>query len=149
MSEPAGSDADADDAPTFAEPWQARAFALAVAATDESGERPWKAFQEALVAEVPDAEAPSPDSPAAIDGDDGEYYRDWLAALEESLTDDAVDAEALRERALAFERGDRDAHEFVEGDPHEHADSLPEGHADGSDHDHGAGGHQHADDHDH
>ncbi len=133
---------DADD-PTFAEPWQARAFALAVAATDEDGEHPWETFQEALVERVPDAEAPSPESPESIDGDDDEYYRDWLAALEESLTDDAIDAEALRERALAFERGDRDAHEFVEGDPHEHADSLPEGHADGSDHDHGTDGHSH------
>lgn len=142
MSEGAGTDADAGD-PTFAEPWQARAFALAVAATDEDGDRPWETFQEALVEEVPDAEQPTPKAPASIDGDDDEYYRDWLAALERVLTEDAVDADALRERALAFERGDRDAHEFVAGDPHEHADSLPKGHAAGSDHDHGGDRHTH------
>jgi nitrile hydratase accessory protein len=144
MSDPADTATEADNS-TFAEPWQARAFALAVAATDEDGDRPWETFQEALVERVPDAEEPDPDVPASLDGEDDEYYRDWLAALEGTLTDGAVDAEVLRERALAFERGDRDAHEFVDGDPHEHADSLPAGHAVGSDHDHGGGhdGHAH------
>ena len=130
---------------TFSEPWQARAFALAVSVTDETGDGvgEWSAFQERLAAEIEAAESPaelaSREEPPELDGDETTYYSQWLAALEELLVDSAIDAEALRERALEFERGDRDAHEFVEGDPHEHASDLPDGHADGShghDHDH-------------
>lgn len=130
---------------TFSEPWQARAFALAVSVTDEDagGVGSWDDFQERLVREIEAAESAadlvSPDEPADLDGDEAAYYRRWLAALEDLLVSEAVDEAALRERALAFERGDRDAHEFVRGDPHAHADELPEGHADGSDH----GGHGH------
>jgi nitrile hydratase accessory protein len=129
---------------TFAEPWQARAFALAVSVTDEdtdSGVGAWTEFQERLVAEIEEAESAadlvSPDDPAPLEGDESDYYQQWLSALEDLLVTEAVDAEDLRERALAFERGDRDAHEFVDGDPHEHADDLPEGHADGAEHTHG------------
>jgi nitrile hydratase accessory protein len=115
------------DAPTFDAPWQARAFAIAVAITDESaadGLR-WAEFQDRLVDE--------------IDADDGEaaYYRQWLAALERLLIErDLLDPGDLVERVAAFEAGDRDAHEFVEGDPHAHAESLPDGHAEGSRHEH-------------
>lgn len=134
-SRPTPRATDADE-PTFAEPWQARAFALAVALTDEDAEkRAWDAFQRELVAEV--EAAPGPDA-----GTDDTYYRQWLRALERFL--DArglVDAEALLARAREFESGDRDAHEFVDGDPHAHADRLPEGHADGS--------HHHGHDHSH
>jgi len=123
---------------TFSEPWQARAFALAVSVTDEDGDGvgEWTDFQERLVAEIEAADSPaalaSRDEPPELEGDETEYYSQWLAALEDLLVSSGIDAEALRERALAFERGDRDAHEFVEGDPHAHADDLPEGHADGS-----------------
>jgi len=119
------------DAPTFDAPWQARAFALAVALTDESaadGLR-WAEFQDRLVDEI-DADP---------DADDGEaaYYRQWLAALERLLIErDLLDPGDLVERIAAFEAGDRDAHEFVEGDPHAHAESLPDGHAEGSHHEH-------------
>jgi hypothetical protein len=141
------------DEPTFATPWQARAFALAVALTDEESEdRTWDAFQRELVAEI-EADAPT-DTGAVASGDgsdraDGRaedqsrrededaYYRQWLRALERFLEDrGVVDAAALVARAREFESGDRDAHEFVDGDPHGHADELPEGHADGS-HTHG------------
>lgn len=123
---------------TFSEPWQARAFALAVSVTDETGDGvgDWSSFQARLVAEIEAAESPaelaSREEPPELDGDEETYYSQWLAALEELLVASGIDAEALRERALEFERGDRDAHEFVEGDPHEHADDLPDGHADGS-----------------
>lgn len=133
------------DEPTFAEPWQARAFALAVALTDEDADgRAWDAFQRELVAEVAADAADGGNvriGEAALGGDDEAYYRQWLRALERFL--DArgiVDAAALVDRATAFESGDRDAHEFVDGDPHAHADRLPEGHADGS--------HQHGHEHD-
>ena len=133
--------ADDEDGPTFAEPWQARAFALAVALTDEDErDRTWDDFQRELVAELDR-------DPGAEAGDDDHYYCAWLAALERFLVErDVVDAEAFAERAAEFAGGERNAHEFVEGDPHAHADRLPEGHADGSDHHHG---HEHDHDHPH
>lgn len=177
------------DTPTFAEPWQARAFAIAVSLTDEGsgtagdvtgvggdeeetaddaadepegadGENDegaglgyrWRQFQRELVAEIDarglelDEDAVrAPEKPTHRAGEEERYYEQWLSALEHLLTGDGVVSErALRERALEFERGDRDAHEFVAGDPHEHAERLPEGHADGSDHDHGHS-HEHDD----
>jgi hypothetical protein len=167
-----------DDGPTFAEPWQARAFALAVSLTDEQtetgGDRPspgtdevsdapgeqahrryhWREFQQELVAEIDahdleldDDAIRSSEGPTHRPGDEERYYQQWLSALEHLLTTDGVVHEdALRERALAFERGERDAHEFVDGDPHDHAERLPEGHADGSDHTHT---HPHGEGHDH
>jgi len=124
------------DGPTFAEPWMARSFALAVALTDEDEPgRAWDDFRRELVAEL-DA------NPGAGDGSDADYYGAWLAALERYLTErDLVDGAALSARATAFADGERDAHEFVEGDPHDHTDRLPEGHADGT--------HHHGDEHEH
>ncbi|WP_435062702.1 nitrile hydratase subunit alpha [Halobaculum sp. EA56] len=125
-----------DDGPTFAEPWMARSFALAVALTDEDEPgRAWEDFQSELVAEL---EA----TPGAEDGSDADYYGAWLAALERFLTDrDLVDEDDFAARVRAFADGERDAHEFVEGDPHAHADRLPEGHAEGAHH------HEHPHDH--
>lgn len=131
-----------DDGPTFAEPWMARSFALAVALTDEDEPgRAWDDFQSELVAEL---EA----TPGVDDGSDADYYGAWLAALERFLTErDLVDGADFSARATAFADGERNAHEFVEGDPHAHADRLPEGHADGAHHhDHP---HDHGDGHDH
>ncbi|MFB6168646.1 MAG: nitrile hydratase subunit alpha [Haloferacaceae archaeon] len=118
-----------DSGPTFAEPWMARSFALAVALTDEDAPgRAWDDFQRELVAE----RAASPD---AESGRDADYYGAWLAALERFLTErNLVDETALAARAAAFADGDRNAHEFVDGDPHAHVDQLPEGHADGAHH---------------
>ncbi|UIO99340.1 nitrile hydratase subunit alpha [Halobaculum sp. CBA1158] len=127
------------DGPTFAEPWMARSFALAVALTNENDPgHTWDDFQSELVAEL-DA------NPGAEDGSDADYYGAWLAALERFLTErDLVDGSDFSARATAFADGDRNAHEFVEGDPHAHADQLPEGHADGAHHHRG-----HDDDHSH
>lgn len=170
MSEDArgGDDGIADDLPTpestFTEPWQARAFALAVSMTREDDRRneegdhvtvddgrestavhEWEEFQSELVAEIDAQELPLDDgavyecetpSPSR-GGDEERYYRQWLSALEHLLTGDGtVDRGTLRERAQAFATGARDAHEFVDGDPHAHAERLPDGHADGSDHVH-------------
>jgi nitrile hydratase accessory protein len=137
-----------DGGATFAEPWQARAFALAVAVTDEedgSGVGSWSEFQARLVGEIEDSDSAAGlvnrEEPAALGGDEDRYYRQWLTALERLLADGGIDEDALRERALEFERGERDAHEFVDGEPHGHAVDLPEGHAEGSH------GHGHAHDH--
>ncbi len=60
---------------TFAEPWQAQAFALAVRLSEE-GHFTWKEWTEALAAEIAEATARG-------EADDGSrYYEQWLAALE-------------------------------------------------------------------
>ncbi len=76
------------DAPVFAEPWQAEAFAMVVA-LHERGVFSWGEWAERLSAEVKQHEA-------ASDGSD--YYERWLAALERLLAEkglaghDEVDA---------------------------------------------------------
>lgn len=55
--------------PTFAAPWEARAFALAVALRD-AGHLAWPTFSDRLAARI-----------AADPG--GRYYEHWLAALED------------------------------------------------------------------
>ncbi|PXX09838.1 nitrile hydratase accessory protein [Mycolicibacterium moriokaense] len=61
--------------PTFAEPWEARAFAIARALQDQGLFTPAE-WSDALGAEIRRAQA-------AGDPDTGEtYYRHWLCALE-------------------------------------------------------------------
>jgi nitrile hydratase accessory protein len=70
------SDAQAPlDAPVFAEPWQAEAFALTLA-LHEKGLFSWSEWAQSLSTEVK-----APD--AAADGSD--YYNRWLVALEKLL----------------------------------------------------------------
>lgn len=60
----------------FAEPWQARAFGIAVA-LNERGAYPWRDFHASLAREIA----------AQGSGDASEqYYARWLAALETLLT---------------------------------------------------------------
>ncbi|MFB6270438.1 MAG: nitrile hydratase accessory protein [Halobacterium sp.] len=146
---------DANDGPSlpdvetdrdFAAPWQARAFGLAVAATD-AADLDWERFQARLVAELERRHGDADDQPAAegAGARESAYYEDWLAALERLLVSEGhLESGELAERVAEFEAGDRTAHEFVDGDPHSHADDLPEGHAEGSAHDHG-----HSHDHSH
>jgi nitrile hydratase accessory protein len=63
------------DAPVFAEPWQAEAFAMVVA-LHERGLFSWSEWADALSAEVKSSDA-------APDGSD--YYGRWLQALEKLL----------------------------------------------------------------
>jgi len=67
------------DAPPFAEPWQAQAFALTLQLY-EAGHFTWREWADTLGAVLKEADAKNP----ADDGRD--YYRHWLAALER-LTD--------------------------------------------------------------
>jgi nitrile hydratase accessory protein len=65
----------ADGRPVFREPWEGRAFAMAVA-LHERGLFTWPEWAAHLAAEIDRAQA-------AGDADTGEtYYRHWLAALE-------------------------------------------------------------------
>lgn len=72
------------DAPVFAEPWQAEAFAMTVALHDK-GLFSWTEWAKALSAQV---KKPG----AAPDGHD--YYEHWLAALENVLASKGVAATA-------------------------------------------------------
>jgi nitrile hydratase accessory protein len=76
---------------TFAEPWEAQAFALAVALQDR-GVFTATEWADALGAEI----ARAPDEP---------YYRQWLAALEHLVAEKGLtDANTLRRYAGAWGR---------------------------------------------
>ncbi len=64
------------DGPVFAEPWQARAFAMVVRLCQD-GHYEWDAFRHRLIAEI---------GPADADGDtETGYWDHWLAACETLL----------------------------------------------------------------
>jgi nitrile hydratase accessory protein len=78
----------------FATPWEARAFALALALC-EQGAFEWKDFQQKLIAEIAEA-----DAAAAVGRNAANYYECWLAALETVLkTRDFVNAAEVDRRA--------------------------------------------------
>ncbi|MBA2402164.1 MAG: nitrile hydratase accessory protein [Bradyrhizobium sp.] len=72
-----------DDGPVFREPWEAHAFAMALA-LHERGLFTWTEWAAALAAEIKRAQA-------AGDPDTGEtYYRHWLATLEKLVAEKGV-----------------------------------------------------------
>jgi nitrile hydratase accessory protein len=74
------------DGPVFREPWEAQAFALALA-LHERGLFTWKEWAAALAAEIKHAQS-------AGDPDTGEtYYLHWLAALERLVAEKGVTTE--------------------------------------------------------
>jgi nitrile hydratase accessory protein len=89
-----------EDGPSFAEPWQAQAFAMAVMLS-EQGYFTWKEWASALADEIKAAAARG-------ETDDGSsYYHYWLAALErlaaeKGLTDAASLAARKEEWADAY-----------------------------------------------
>ncbi|MGO4125903.1 nitrile hydratase accessory protein [Inquilinus sp. YAF38] len=87
------------DGPVFAEPWQAQAFAMAVA-LHQRGIFTWPEWAAALAAEI---------AQAAGDPDGGSrYYEHWMAALERLvLAKGVADAEALGRRKNAWDRAAR------------------------------------------
>jgi len=79
------------EGPTFREPWEAQAFALALALHDR-GVFTWPEWAATLGAEIKRAQA-------AGDPDTGEtYYRHWLAALERIVEQKGIADAALRAR---------------------------------------------------
>jgi nitrile hydratase accessory protein len=93
--------ASGDGEPTFKEPWEAEAFALAVKLS-EQGLFTWSEWADALAEEIKLAQA-------AGDPDLGDtYYRHWLAALERLVTTKgAVTADELESRRDAWDRAVR------------------------------------------
>jgi nitrile hydratase accessory protein len=89
----AGIPRDAEG-PVFREPWEARAFALAVSLS-QHGVFSWSEWATALAAEIAQAQRRG-------DPDTGEtYYLHWLAALERLVTDKQVTTAAMLERTRA------------------------------------------------
>lgn len=84
----------------FEQPWQGRAFGLAVA-LHQAGCYEWRAFQQRLIAEI---EAGGDNDRSADD-----YYRHWLTALEKLLTEKGlVDTGELTSRMMQYRHGERD-----------------------------------------
>jgi nitrile hydratase accessory protein len=84
--------------PVFREPWQAQAFAMAVA-LHERGVFTWTEWANALGDEIKRAQQSG-------DPDTGEtYYRHWLATLERIVAEKGIaDAVALRRCRDAWDR---------------------------------------------
>ena len=79
------------DGPVFREPWEAQAFAMALA-LHQRGLFTWPEWAATLAAEIKRAQA-------AGDPDLGNtYYRHWLAALERILAQKGVASETLLAR---------------------------------------------------
>lgn len=94
-----------EEGPIFREPWQAQAFAMALA-LHERGFFTWKEWAAALAAQIDAAQAEG-------DPDLGDtYYRHWVAALEAlvSAKQAGSDAELARLRAAWDHAADRTPH---------------------------------------
>jgi nitrile hydratase accessory protein len=94
-----------EDGPVFREPWEARAFAMALS-LHEAGIFTWSEWVEALGAEIKRAQA-------AGDPDTGEtYYQHWLATLERLVAAKGVaTADLLHRYRDAWDRAsDRTPH---------------------------------------
>jgi nitrile hydratase accessory protein len=97
--EAAARRAENSEPPSFREPWEAQAFALALA-LHEAGLFSWSEWTAALSREIR--------APGGSVASDGDYYRDWLAALENLVVEKgAVSRETLTARAQAWERAAR------------------------------------------
>ena len=97
MTDPIAA-AEADNAPHFAEPWQAHAFAIVVR-LHERGLFTWREWADTLAEQIAAAQA-------AGDPDRGDtYYAHWLAALEAIVArKGATSAGELQRVARAWER---------------------------------------------
>lgn len=70
---------------SFEQPWEIRAFALAVA-LHQTGAYQWNEFQRALIESIAEWEGSAGDSSSS----QWSYYEHWLAALEGLLADGSV-----------------------------------------------------------
>jgi nitrile hydratase accessory protein len=84
------------EGPVFAEPWQARAFALTVQLS-EAGLFTWREWADELATVLREAATPEPQ-------DEGSHYYDyWLLALERlCLSKGLTNASALSDRKTAW-----------------------------------------------
>jgi len=100
----------------FAEPWESRAFGMAVTLYD-AGAFTWPQFRAALIARIAAWEkAPGQDRPWS-------YYHHWLAALEDVLAGQgtvSADEVAARARTLARRPAGHDHRDHDHGRDHQH-----------------------------
>ena len=95
----------------FEEPWQARAFGLAVGLVSEQG-LDWEEFRGRLIDEIGAWEREHGDAPGAYS-----YYERWLAALERLVLEtDMVSRAELEEEILHVAASDTHDHDH----PHDH-----------------------------
>lgn len=101
-------DRHGDAAPTFAEPWQAHAFAMVVT-LHQRGMFSWREWADTLAAQISKAQA-------AGDADRGDtYYAHWLAALETLVA--AKGASSAAELARTARAWDKAADRTPHGQP--------------------------------
>jgi nitrile hydratase accessory protein len=119
---PVALDVDGPGAPprnngelVFAQPWESRAFGLAMA-LNEAGAFEWADFRDALIARIAEWESAPPA------GECFSYYQCWLEALERvAVARELVAAGAVVERAgelAARPKGWDHGHEHGEDDHH-------------------------------
>ena len=97
-----------DAGPVFCAPWEAQAFAMAVA-LQERGVFTWKEWAATLGDAINEAQRQGdPDTGAT-------YYRHWLAALEQIVARKALTSEAILARYR--DAWDRAAHRTPHGTP--------------------------------
>jgi nitrile hydratase accessory protein len=90
------------EATVFAEPWEARAFAIALTLSGGKGFS-WNEFRDRLIAEIAQADAAHEGGAGGIDSHSGQYYECWLAALEQVLcAKSLLGAEEIDRRADAI-----------------------------------------------
>lgn len=95
----------------FNEPWEIRAFALAVSAHQE-GKFVWADFQGALIESIREWEESVPD----LDDRSWSYYQHWVVALEKvlgeagRLSTDSLDAKTAEVLATPANRNHHEAH---------------------------------------
>ena len=82
-------DAVPDD-PTFSAPWQARAFAIAVALTDDDAQFEWAEFQRELVAEIERADATGDVAEDAAEDVAGDAAEDVAEDAAEDVAEDVA-----------------------------------------------------------
>ena len=101
----------------FAEPWESRAFGMAVSLAD-AGAFTWDAFRDRLVARIAAWEAER-----GVDDPDFRYYACWLDALEDVLVDaGSLDGDDVTARSgeLAARPAGHDHRDHGHGHGHGH-----------------------------
>ena len=91
----------------FEEPWEGRAFGIAVALNNQRV-YPWRDFREHLVGQISTDES---------QGIEGRYYDQWLRAMESLLLEQGlVTTEELEQRTEEYAMGVREDHEHGDGE---------------------------------
>ena len=95
----------------FEEPWEGRAFGIAVALNNQRV-YPWRDFREHLVTQISSDES---------SGIPGRYYDQWLRAMEALLLEQGlVSSDELEQRTVEYVTGQREDHDHGEHEGHHH-----------------------------